>query len=111
MPLVSIIIIFPDRGDIIPPGFFVVRRGTQSCNVNSGTNAEKIYICYKKDKWGNPITDVQPIFPGKDESVPRSFNLIDTSGSDLIADLNAGTGELIQYFINNFKITTLFKFC
>jgi len=91
--------VYPDSGEIIPPGFFVVRRGAQSCNINSGANAERIYLCYKKDKWGNPITDVQVIFPGKEEVVPQSFNLLDATASDLVADLNAGTGELAYLFI------------
>ena len=91
-PIVNLIIHFPDKKEIIPPGFFVVRRGTQSCNVNMGTNGERVYICYKKDIWGNPITDIQPIFTGKDETVPQSFNLIEKSGTGLVADLNTGNG-------------------
>lgn len=92
IPIVNLIVVFPDKNEIVPPGFFVVRRGAQSCNVNMGTNSERVFVCYKKDKWGNPITDVQLIFPGKDESVPQSFSLVDFTASDLPADLNAGTG-------------------
>ena len=92
IPIVNLIVIFPDRHEHVPIGFSVVRRGTQMCNLNTGTNAERIYVCYKKDKWGNPITDIQLIFPGKDESVPQSFNLIETSISELVADINTGTG-------------------
>ena len=88
----NLIVHYPDKNEIIPPGFFVVRRGAQSCNINTGTNSERIYLCYKKDKWGNPITDIQVLFTGKDETVPHSFNLIETSGTGLVADLNAGTG-------------------
>ena len=92
VPIVNLIVIFPDKDEIVPPGFFVVKRGSVSCNVNMGTNSERIYICYKKDKWGNPITDIQMIFVGKDEIVPQSFNLIETTASDMVADLNAGNG-------------------
>ena len=47
--------------------------------------------CYKKEVNGNYLTDIQLIFPGKNENVPQSFNLIESSSSNLVADLNAGT--------------------
>lgn len=88
----NLIIVFPDKNDIIPPGYFPVRREAHSCNLNSGTNADRMFICYKKDKWGNPITDLQVFFPAYSENVPRSFSVIETTGSNFDADLNAGTG-------------------
>ena len=98
LPIVNLIIVYPDKSEVIPPGYFVVRREAHSCNLNSGTNADRMFICFKKDKWGNPITDMQIIYPGKDEQIPRSFSVIETTGSNLDADLNSGTGTFIYFW-------------
>jgi hypothetical protein len=44
---------------------FIYRHDKFACNLNSGTSSERIFLCYKKDKSGNPITDITVIFPGK----------------------------------------------
>lgn len=112
VPITNFVVVFPDHEEFIPPGFFVVRRGIQSCNLNSGTEegAERIYLCYKKDKRGNPITDLQIILPEKGEEVPGSFCVIDRSATDLIADLNATTGatKVMVGCLFFFIITRLF---
>ena len=90
-PIVGLTVIFPDKNETVPPGYYVVRRGTQGCNLNQGTSGERICICFKKERYGNYLTDIQLIFPGKDEGVPQSFNLIETSSSNHPANLNAGT--------------------
>ncbi len=43
----------------------IYRHDKFACNLNSGTSSERIFLCYKKDKSGNPITDITVIFPGK----------------------------------------------
>jgi hypothetical protein len=88
----SLIVIFPDKNEIYPPGFLVVRRGNQVCNVNTGTSAERIFLCYKKERSGSAITDLLVMFPGKQEFPPKNYNLLETSPSGIPANLNAGTG-------------------
>ena len=61
-------------------------------NLNSGTSAERIFLCYKKEKAGNPIIDLQVILPGKGEEAPKGFNLLDLSPTGRPANLNSGTG-------------------
>ena len=90
--LTTVCVIFPDRNEFVPPGFQVVKRDNSPCNLNSGTSAERIFLCYKKDKHGNPLTDLQIILPGKGEELPKNFNLVDKSPSGRAANLNAGTG-------------------
>jgi len=90
--LTTLCVIFPDRNEFVPPGFQVVKRDNSPCNLNSGTSAERIFLCYKKDKHGNPLTDLQIILPGKGEEPPKNFNLVDKSPSGRAANLNAGTG-------------------
>jgi hypothetical protein len=85
----NLVIIYPDSNEIVPPGYLVVKRGKVACNLNSGTSANRIYLCYKRDKTGNPITDFQVIY--KNEECPINFSLIDVSPSGIIANINAGT--------------------
>lgn len=91
IPITALVLIFPDRSEFVPPGYFVARHDKFACNLNSGTSAERIFLCYKKDKAANPITDIVVIFPGKSEEPPKSFNLIEKSPTNLPANLNTGT--------------------
>ena len=79
VPITSLCVIFPDKNEFVPPGFFVVRRGKHACNLNTGTASERIFLCYKKDKSGNPIVDVQVIVPSNKEDPPKGFSMIDRS--------------------------------
>ena len=91
-PITNFIVVFPDRNEYTPPGFAVVNRGRTACNLNSGTNAERIFLCYRKESAGNPVIDLQIILPTKGESPPASFNLLEKSMSGVPANLNTGTG-------------------
>ncbi len=91
-PITNLIVIFPDRGEYVPPGYHVVHRGKQACNVNTGTSSERIYICFKRDFLGNPIVDLQPIFPTKGEEIPQGFFMIDRSATGVQGNLNMGSG-------------------
>lgn len=91
IPITALVLIFPDRSEFVPPGYFVARHDKFACNLNSGTSAERILLCYKKDKSANPIIDLVVIFPGKSEEPPKSFNLIEKSPTNLPANLNTGT--------------------
>ena len=48
IPIVNLTVIFPDKNETVPPGFFVVRRGSQGCNLNQGTSGERICIVTKR---------------------------------------------------------------
>lgn len=91
VPITALVLIFPDKSEFVPPGYFVARHDKFACNLNSGTSSERIFLCYKKDKSGNPITDLTVIFPGKSEEPPKSFNLIEKSPTNIPANLNTGT--------------------
>lgn len=93
-PISSLVIILPDRNEHVPPGFSVVKRDGRVCNLNTGTGGERMFLCFKRDKLCNPITDIQIFFPGKGEMKPKSFNLLDRSVRSVGLDLNMGTGAL-----------------
>lgn len=92
-PITNIIVIFPDRGEYVPPGYHLVQRGKNAaCNVNAGTSADHIFIGFKRDFLGNPITDIQPIMIDKGEEVPKNYNMIEKTIFGSQANLNTGTG-------------------
>eukprot|EP01032_Pedospumella_encystans_P009092 gene9092-10735_t len=97
-PITNFIVVFPDRNEYTPPGYNVVNRGKTACNLNSGTTSERIFLCYRKDAVGNPLTDIQVILPTKGEVPPPAFNLIEKSISGIPANLNTGTGGTDVYF-------------
>lgn len=109
-PVTNILVVYPDMKEYIPPGYFVVQRGNQACNVNTGVSAQRIYICYKKENSGNPIIDLQLIFPSKGETPPKNFSIIEKSVSGLPANLNsgtAGTGAFLCYHHKLLKLMPL----
>lgn len=67
--ITNFIIIFPDRNEYIPAGYNVVSKASSTLpyDLNSGNSFERIYLCYRKELkgHGNPITDIQIIFPIK----------------------------------------------
>ena len=92
-PITALVVIFPDRGEFILPGFFAVRRSGTACNINAGTASERVFLCYKKEKCGNPIYDIQPFFANRADDVPnKGFLIIEKSPRNIEADLNVGTG-------------------
>ncbi|CAM9688261.1 unnamed protein product, partial [Ectocarpus sp. 4 AP-2014] len=56
--VVALALIFPDRGETVPPMFQKVRRRGTPVDLNAGTNGERSYLCYKRGTT-NPITDIQ----------------------------------------------------
>lgn len=56
--VVALALIFPDRGETVPPLFQKVRRQGQPVDLNHGTNGERTFLCYKRGTT-NPITDIQ----------------------------------------------------
>ena len=106
-PITNLIVIFPDRGEYVPPGYHVVHRGKQACNVNTGTSSERIYICFKRDFLGNPIVDLQPIFPTKGEEIPQGFFMIDRSATGVQGNLNMGSGGIDVFLCYRQELTRL----
>jgi hypothetical protein len=92
LPITSLVVLYPDRKESVPPGFSVVKRSGKPCNVNAGTNAERIYLCYKRDNVHNPLIDILIYFPSKSEAPPISFTKVTRSTRNCLVDLNAGTG-------------------
>ncbi|CAM9969043.1 unnamed protein product, partial [Ectocarpus sp. 13 AM-2016] len=89
--VVALALIFPDRGETVPPMFQKVRRRGTPVDLNAGTNGERSFLCYKRGTT-NPITDIQIYFPRKREFPPHAYNRLETTPSGHAADLNSGSG-------------------
>ena len=118
----ALTVIFPDRNEFVPPGFCVVRRymaadrsgkkggkadakdaksnddvmGTSSssfpANLNYGTSGERVYLCYRRSREGNPITGMIPLQPSNNESVPEGYTVLERSPRNFVADINSKAG-------------------
>ncbi|CAM9797134.1 unnamed protein product, partial [Hapterophycus canaliculatus] len=89
--VVALALIFPDRGETVPPLFQKVRRRGMPVDLNAGTNGERSFLCYKRGTT-NPITDIQIYFPRKKEGPLHGYNRLETTPSGQPADLNSGSG-------------------
>ena len=63
-------------------------------NLNHGNNGEKVYLCFKRSREGNPITGIIPLLPNRREYVPEGYTVLERTPRNHTADLNArGTGH------------------
>ena len=94
LPITALLLVYPDRNqELIPPGYYAVRRNSVPCNLNanpsSSSSTERVFLCYRKDYYGNPIIDLQIVLKG--DEIPNNFHRIDKSQSGTQAYLNIGT--------------------
>ncbi|KAG7384054.1 hypothetical protein PHYPSEUDO_003024 [Phytophthora pseudosyringae] len=90
-PISEIIAIFPERGEFVPSDYEVVRRRGVPANINTGTQGEKIYLCFKRSAT-SAIVDLVVLFPRKNEILPYGYMKVDKSPLGHIADLNSTSG-------------------
>ena len=115
----ALAVIFPDRNEFVPPGFCVVRKhvanaatydksgndrfklehgdknkdsSSEPANLNFGTTGERVYLCYRRSREGNPITGLIPLQPSSNESIPEGYTVLERSPRNFIADINSKAG-------------------
>ena len=94
----AISLIFPDRQEFVPPGFCIVRLASdgQPANLNqSFPGAERVYLCIRRSREGNPITGILPLVPSHGEIIPAGYTVIEHTPRNLSATITAATGEVI----------------
>lgn len=100
----ALAVIFPDRKEFVPPGFCVVRKyeitegessksTSYSANLNYGSNGERVYLCYRRSREGNPITGVLPLQPSNDELIPEGYTVLERTPRNHVADINSKAGQ------------------
>ncbi|KAL3823248.1 hypothetical protein ACHAXA_011093 [Cyclostephanos tholiformis] len=105
-------VIYPDRNEFVPPGFSVVRHyqpgGSRkkeesssnnnselgssvspAANINPSSSGERIYICYRRSREGNPVTGVTCLRPAKGDLIPEGYTVLERTPRNFVADLAA----------------------
>lgn len=94
----ALTLIFPDRHEFVPPGFCIVRLASdgQPANLNqSFPGAERVYLCIRRSREGNPITGILPLVPSHGDVIPAGYTVIEHTPRNLTATITAATGEAI----------------
>jgi Guanine nucleotide exchange factor in Golgi transport N-terminal/Sec7 domain len=92
----ALTLIFPDRQEFVPPGFCIVRLASngQPANLNQfNQGRERVYLCLRRSREGNPITGLLPLIASLGESIPVGYTVIEHSPRNLTATFAAVTGE------------------
>uniref|UniRef100_A0A7S3VDI2 Uncharacterized protein n=1 Tax=Chaetoceros debilis TaxID=122233 RepID=A0A7S3VDI2_9STRA len=64
-------------------------------NLNYGTPGERVYICYRRSREGNPITGLIPLQPSNYEAVPEGYTVLERTPRNYVADVNSKAGPPI----------------
>jgi len=114
----ALCIIYPDRNEFVPPGFSVVRivkegdkeKGKSStpaksssdqsvspaANINvSSSGGERVYICYRRSREGNPITGITCLRPTRGDIIPDGYTVLERTPRNFLADLAAKSDQPI----------------
>lgn len=93
----AVTLIFPDRQEFVPPGFSVVRINNSEgppANLNHHqAAAERVYLCIRRSREGNPVTGILPLVPVHGEAIPGGFTVVERTPRNYSANVTAATGE------------------
>ena len=113
----AICVIYPDRNEFVPPGFSVVRyyepndsddnkiadnsnsnNNTNSggslaspANVNPSSSGERVYLCYRRSREGNPLTGLTCLQPSKGDVIPEGYTVLEKTPRNFLADMTANS--------------------
>jgi len=108
-------VIYPDRNEFVPPGFSVVRHyqpsgsseggskkkdgssngdqigssASPAANINLSSSGERVYICYRRSREGNPITGIMCLRPSKGDLIPEGYTVLERTPRNFLADMAA----------------------
>jgi hypothetical protein len=104
----ALAVIFPDKKEFVPPGFSVVRRYTSqspsgtdkaltnssaaAADLNFGSTGERVFLCYRRSREGNPLTGIFPLQPLNSETIPEGYTVMERTPRNHVADINTGAG-------------------
>lgn len=84
----AICIIFPDRNEFVPPGFCIARLAGSSVAADIG-KTERIFLCFRRSREGNPITGLVALRPHEGETIPAGYTVIERSPRSHVANLTS----------------------
>lgn len=68
---------------------------TIPANLNFGTSGERVYLCYRRSREGNPITGIIPLQPSNNEAIPEGYTVLERTPRNYVADLNSKAGPAL----------------
>ena len=91
--ITALVLVYPDRGENIPPGYSVARRAGKPCNLNANNSCERVFLGFKRDPVNCPITDIAVFLRSvKDnDQIPPNFMHLERTMKNHEADLNVST--------------------
>ena len=60
-----------------------------AANINPSSTGERVYICYRRSREGNPITGVVCLRPTKGDLVPEGYTVLERTPRNFVADMAA----------------------
>lgn len=100
----AICVIYPDRNEFVPPGFSVVRlfggsttlkemdsnhESSSPANINPSSSGERVYLCYRRSREGNPITGILCLRPTRGDVIPEGYTVVERTPRNFVADMSA----------------------
>ena len=102
----AICVIYPDRNEFVPPGFSVVRyyqpiddksadnsNLASPANVNPSNSGERVYLCYRRSREGNPLTGLTCLQPSKGDVIPEGYTVLEKTPRNFLADMTANSDQ------------------
>jgi hypothetical protein len=107
----ALAIIFPDRQEFVPPGFCIVRQCKaaakqegntknkqeldSAADLNHGSGEERVYLCFRRSREGNPLTGILPLRPDHAEAIPEGYTVLEKTPRNFLANMNRSSGPPI----------------
>ena len=65
---------------------------SEVANFNESTpGGERVYICFRRSREGNPLTAIAPVFPTQTRGpIPPGYTVVERSVRNRVANLNSG---------------------
>ncbi|KAL7489370.1 hypothetical protein ACHAW6_014961, partial [Cyclotella cf. meneghiniana] len=114
----AVCVIYPDRNEFVPPGFSVVRHyraqsggssqqakgkeidnaelggaSSSAANINPSSSGERVYLCYRRSREGNPITGILCLKPTKGDLIPEGYTVLERTPRNFVADISTKTSD------------------
>jgi len=66
----------------------------QPANFNTGVpDGERVFLCFRRSREGNPFTGILPLQPAYDEAIPDGYTVLERTPRNFIASINPKNGS------------------
>jgi len=61
--------------------------------ANFNTHGERVFVCFRRSREGNPITGILPLQPELNEAIPASYTVLERTPRNFVASVNPKKGS------------------